>query len=255
VELELIAEGRTAEVFAWADGRVLKLDRPDWNGLSTFEASVLSIVADAGLPVPRPYETVVIDERSGVVLDRIDGPILSDVIASADDLAPLAVKFNDLHRSLNDQLVVGLPDLVVGIAGGIRASGLAPTLVDELLAVVDDLDDGRRALCHFDLHPGNVMVAPDRWVVIDWLTASLGPPDADFARTLVLDPPDSSTARGRFMAIVEREGMKARRLDRDRLDSWIRVVAAARLAEGFEGEHAQYLSSLASGERRISDRR
>jgi hypothetical protein len=255
VELELLAEGRTGEVFAWGDGRVLKLDRPDWNGLSTFEASVLAIVADAGLPVPRPHETVVIDERSGVVLDRIDGPMLFEVIASADDVAPLAVQFTEMHRSLNDQVVAGLPDLVVGIAGGIRASGLAPTLVEELLSVLEDLDDGRRALCHFDLHPGNVLVAPDRWVVIDWLTASLGPPDADFARTLVLDRPGSHSPRGRFMAIVERNGMKARRLARPRLDAWIRVVAAARLAEGFEGEHAQYLSSLASGDRRISDRR
>jgi aminoglycoside phosphotransferase (APT) family kinase protein len=126
-------------------------------------------------------------------------------------------------------------------------------LIEELLALLDDVDDGRRNLCHFDLHPGNVMVAADRWVVIDWLTASSGPPDADFARTLVLDRPDSRSARGRFMVIVEREGMEARGLDRPRLDAWIRVVAAARLAEGFEGEHAQYLTALASGDRRIAD--
>jgi aminoglycoside phosphotransferase (APT) family kinase protein len=102
-------------------------------------------------------------------------------------------------------------------------------------------------LCHFDLHPGNVIAGADRWVVIDWITASLGPPDADFARTLVLDPPQTRTARGRFMTIVERDGMKARGLARPRLDAWIRIIAAARLAEGFEGEHARYLTALAQG--------
>jgi len=244
--VDLLAEGRTAEVFAWGDGRVVKLDRPEWNGLSTFEASVLAIVADAGVPVPRPYETVTVDDRAGVVLERIDGPSLADVIDSSADVAPLAAEFNALHCSLNEREVAGLPDLVSGLPGGIGASGLPSALLDELVALLADLDDGRRKLCHFDLHPGNVIVAPDRWVVIDWLTGSSGPPDADFARTLLLDPPHSRTARGRFMEIVEREGMKARGIDRPRLDAWIRIGAAARLAEGFDGEYGAHLSAIAS---------
>ena len=40
--MELLAEGRTAQVFAYGEGRVLKLDRPEWNGLSVFEATVLA---------------------------------------------------------------------------------------------------------------------------------------------------------------------------------------------------------------------
>lgn len=248
--MELIATGRTAEVFAWGDGRVLKLDRPDWNGLSTFEASVLAIVAEAGILLARPHGTLTVEGRSGVVLDRVDGPMLSDVIATADDVAPLARAFVDLHLALNERRVAGLPDLVAGLPDGIRASGLAPKVIDELIAVLGDLDDGQRTLCHFDLHPDNVIVAEDRWVVIDWITASAGPADADFARTLVLDRPQSRTARGRFMQIVEREGTRARGLDRSRLDAWIRVIAGARLAEGFEGEHAAFLTALASGANR-----
>ncbi len=252
--VELLASGRTAEVFVWADGQVLKLDRPEWNGLSPFEASVLAIVTAAGVSAPRPHEEVMIDERHGVVLDRIDGPLLSDVIADATDVAPVANEFVELHCSLNDRVVAGLPDLVVGLANGIRSSGLAPTIVEELLSVLEDLDDGRRALCHFDLHPGNVIVTPNRWVVIDWLTAASGPPDADFARTLVLNPPDALSVTGSFMSHVQRDGVKARRLELPRLEAWIRVVAGARLAEGFEGDHASYLSSLASGDRPIADR-
>jgi streptomycin 6-kinase len=250
--VELLASGRTAEVFAWGPGRVLKLDRPEWSGMSTFEASVLAIIADAGLPLARPHETVTVEDRTGVVLDRIDGPMLSEVIVAAGDdgLVPLAAQFVELHHALNERVLDALPDLVTGLAGGVRASGLPGPLVDELLGLLDILDDGRRTLCHFDLHPGNVIVGSDRWVVIDWITASSGPPVADFARTLVLDPPNSRTPRGRFMEIVERDGLQARRLDRANVDAWIRVVAAARLAEGFEGEHAQYLTSLASGRER-----
>lgn len=242
-----------AEVFVWAEGRVLKLDRAEWNGLSAMEASVLALVTAAGIAAPRPHETVMVGDRHGVVLDRIDGPMLSDVIAGSTDVEGLASAWTDLHLSLNTRVVAGLPDLVAGLADGIRISGLAPTVVGELLSLLDDLDDGRRALCHFDLHPGNVIVAPQGWVVIDWLTASSGPPDADFARTLVLDPPSATSAHGKFMSLVERAGMKARRIERSRLDAWIRVVAGARLAEGFEGEHAELLAALASGDRRLDD--
>ena len=253
VELELLAEGRTAEVFAWGAGRVLKLDRPEWTGLTAYEAYVLELVADAGIPVPRPHGTSTVEERTGVVLDRVDGPVLSEVIAAAVDVAPLAHEFIDLHRSLNERTVAGLPDLVAGLADGVRGSGLSPSLIDELLAMLDGLDDGRRVLCHFDLHAGNVLVGAEQWVVIDWITASLGPPDADFARTLVLDQPGSRSARGRFMSVVARKGMAVRHIDRPRLDAWIRVVAAARISEGFEGEAARDLSALASGERRIGE--
>jgi hypothetical protein len=252
--VEQFASGRTAEVFEWGDGRVLKLDRPDWNGLSALEAAVLETIGGTGVAAPRLHDVVMVDERHGVVLERIDGPSLSDVIAASTDVDALALTFVELHCSVNDHVVAGLPDLVAGLENGLQGSGLAPALVETLCALLRELDDGSRALCHFDLHPANVIVALDRWVVIDWLTASSGPPDADFARTLVLDPPGTDSKHGRFMATVQREGARVRGLsglDRPRLEGWIRIVAGARLAEGFDGAHAAYLTALASGERTL----
>ena len=253
--VELIASGRTAEVFAWDDGRVLKLDRPEWNGLVAMEAAALAMVTAAGVPAPRPYERVMVGDRHGLVLERIDGPMLREVIAGADTthLERLALTWTEMHASLNSQVVAGLPDLVSSITDGIRSSGLPPDVVAELLALLADLDDGRRLLCHFDLHPGNVIVGPDRWVVIDWMTASSGPPDADFARTVLLDSRNSKARLARFGAEVQREGMRRRGLDEHRLNAWLRVIAAARLAEGFHGEHAEFLTAIAVGVRRIGD--
>jgi hypothetical protein len=251
--VELIASGRTAEVFAWDDGRVVKLDRPEWNGLAAMEAAALAVVTAAGVPAPRPYEMVMVGDRHGLVLERIDGPMLWEVIAGARDVEALARTWTEMHTSLNTRVVPGLPDLVLSIGDGIRSSGLAPGVIDELLALLAELDDGQRVLCHFDLHPGNVIAGPDGWVVIDWMTASSGPPDADFARTLLLDPPNPKSRHERFGAAVRREGVRARGLDDRRLNAWLRVVAAARLAEGFEGEHAEFLTAVASGTRRIDD--
>jgi aminoglycoside phosphotransferase (APT) family kinase protein len=251
--VDLLASGRMAEVFAWADGRVLKLDRVEWNGVSALEMLVLETVTAAGVPAPRPYETVMVDDRHGVVMDRVDGPMLSTVIADAADLEVLANMWTEMHGALNARVVAGLPDLVTSIADGIKSSGLAPTVVEESLELLATIDDGERVLCHFDLHPGNVIVGGDGWVVIDWLTASTGPPAADLARTLVLDPPGSKSPKERFMAHVARQGMTTRRLDQARLDAWVRVIAAARISEGFEGEYADFLTDLASGARRLDE--
>jgi hypothetical protein len=51
--VELLASGRTAEVFFWGAGRVLKLDRLEWNGLSEMEAAALAMLAEAGVRAPR----------------------------------------------------------------------------------------------------------------------------------------------------------------------------------------------------------
>ena len=101
--MELLAEGRTAEVFAYGEGRVLKLDRPEWNGLSVFEETVLTMLADAGLPVARPHGTVTVDGRSGVVLDRVDGPSLLQVVTSAgpEEVDRLAGHFVALQLRCN----------------------------------------------------------------------------------------------------------------------------------------------------------
>jgi aminoglycoside phosphotransferase (APT) family kinase protein len=251
--VELLGEGRTAEVFAYGDGLVLKLDRPDWNGLSTFEATVLEVMADAGLPVARPRGTVTVDGRAGVLLDRIDGPSLLQVLHDSPEgeLDALATRFVALQRRCNEAVVAGLPDLVPRLRAEIGASVPEPALRAELLALLAALDDGARCVCHCDFHPLNVLVGRDGWVVIDWLTVAAGPPAADLARTLVLWGLRAAGPVGRFLRAVRQEGRAQRGLAEEDLDAWVRVVAAARVAEGFEGDERAWLLRVAGGAERL----
>ena len=251
--MELLGEGRTAEVFAYGDGMVLKLDRPGWNGLSALEATVLDALADAGLPVAHARGTVTVDGRGGVLLDRIDGPSLLQVLddtAQGEDGA-LAARFVALQQRCNGTVVAGLPDLVPRLRGEVEASVRDFALRAELLDLLGVLDDGGRGVCHFDFHPLNVLVEPEGWVVIDWITVAAGPSAADLARTLVLWGLRSTGRVGHFLRAVRAEGRAQRGLSDEALDAWVRVVAAARVAEGFEGEERAWLLRVAGGAERL----
>jgi Ser/Thr protein kinase RdoA (MazF antagonist) len=263
--MELLAAGRTAEVFAYGDGRVLKLDRPEWNGLAPFEGNVLAGLAQAGLPVARVDRTVRVEGRTGIVLDRVDGPPLADVLATArgTEIAQLAERFAALQLRCNAASVEGLPDLVPRLRSEIEVGIVDPVLRSELesvLAFLDVDDDGNelgggsgsgRGVCHYDFHPGNVLVGPQGWVVIDWLTVANGPSAADLARTLVLWGRRSAEPVASFLRAVRRFGRDRRGLGDDTLDAWVRVVAAARVAEGFEGEERAWLEHIAGGSVRL----
>jgi Ser/Thr protein kinase RdoA (MazF antagonist) len=263
--VEFLAEGRLAEVFALDERRVLKLDRPEWSGVSDFEFDVLTRLAAAGLPVARAHEVVTVDGRRGVVLDRVQGTSLTSQLVecrgNAAALTELAARFSQLQATINATTVEGLPDLVTRMRSEIAMSDLGDTHISGLIELLSTLDDGQRRVCHFDFHPENVLIpenalvgpagSPVGWVAIDWLTVANGPPLADVARTLVLCAQPGRTSSLDFVKSVHRHALRERGFDAGACDSWVRVVAGARLAEGFDGAYAEWLRGLSTGARRI----
>lgn len=243
---ERLAQGRTAEVFAVDAERVVKVDRPGYEGLSTYEAGVLEQVVAAGAPAPRPHGTAVVDGRPGLVMQRLDGPRLTDLIVRGADTDELASRFVDLHLSVNGLSGAGFDDLSARLRAEVGRADLDADLRDDLCRRIDAAT-GPVGLCHFDLHPDNVIVTDEGWVVIDWLTVASGPPVADFARTLLLWSNVTRREVAAFMEAVRTEGIARRAVDPDELDTWIRIAAAARLSEGFDGTYARQLRRIAEG--------
>lgn len=244
-----------AEVFALDEERVVKLDRPEWSGVSEFEEHVLRVMHDAGLPVPCPRGPLTINGRCGFAMDRIRGVSLTAVIdvAAASELDGLAEQFAKLHCDLNSVVVPGLPDLVARLGTEIERSGLPPQTSSELVALLHALDDHERHVSHFDLHPDNVLVTSNGWVVIDWLGAASGPTSADFARTLILRADATGPSMATFVRAVRRHGQQLRGIDGEACTAWARVVAAARLSEDLDRTHTDRLRDIAMGSAPLLD--
>ena len=76
-----IAQGRTAEIYAWGEGQVVKLFR-DWvpAGQAAFEAQVAQAAQATGVPMPAVGEIVEVDGRFGLVYERVDGPTMDETL-------------------------------------------------------------------------------------------------------------------------------------------------------------------------------
>ena len=217
------------------------------------------MVTRAGLAAPRFLGGVEIDGRPGLVFERVDGPSMLDVLVRKPwSYGRLAAEFALLHASVHAARAVELPRLKENIGNAIERAtpALGPERAAAALDRLDQMSDGT-ALCHMDFHPGNVVTTSSGPVVIDWMSAALGPPEADVARTAFLialsavprDTPRrlralASVVRGPFATRYLLAYVKIRPLDIQQLDSWMLPVMAARLAEGIEDETAPLLARI-----------
>jgi len=153
--MELLASGRDADIFAYAPGLVLRKAR---SGRSLeHEARIMAFVVEHGYPVPR-----VDDVRAGgteIVMERVDGPIMVDVLPRPWKIASCLQTLAHLHDQLHE---IVAPDWLDPMPGA-----------------------GDRVL-HLDLHPMNVIMSARGPVVIDWPNARRGDPMCDVALTYAL---------------------------------------------------------------------
>lgn len=175
------------------------------------EIAVQTAVAELGFPTPRVRASGGADEALGcafLIMDRAEGATFSEELPGVSRLR----RMHEVPRRLADaQLQLhSLP--VEPLVERLRKHGLTPldlslsALLDQLSAQIralrsrqlsDALDwlthtrpsERERVLCHCDVHPNNLIVAPKAparstaqdWTLIDWTNARLAEPELDVA--------------------------------------------------------------------------
>lgn len=255
-----IAEGRTAEIYHWKDGYILKLYHdwcpPYW---VEHEARVAQAISAAGIPTPSAGGIVVVNNRRGLIYERVSGvSMLQDLNARPWKIFKHAQTLADLHIRINRLSIQGLHSYKEGLTGTIQhAPHLDGELRERVLGHLASLADGE-LVCHGDFHPGNVLLTGQGAVVIDWMTANIGNPWADVARTSMILTIGAKNAGKQVSPIVrlfvslfhQAYLNRYRHLTPDKNNEfaqWLPVIAAARLAEQIEGEQTALIEMVRNG--------
>ena len=236
-----IALGRTAEVYAWEEGQVLKLFH-DWVPIDQveYEAHITRAVHAAGLPVPAVGEIIETGGRLGLVYERVDGAPMGEThVAKPWTLPRFARVLAGLHADMHaGGIAPDLPSQRQRLEDKIRnAQTLPADLREVVLNALGQMPDGDR-LCHGDFHPGQVLMASRGPVIIDWIDATLGNPLADVARSSVIIlglgpsvPWLLRVAARWFHAVYLKCYFQLRPGGREEFTAWRPIIAAARLSE------------------------
>lgn len=254
----LIGQGNTSEILEYSDDVVLKLFREGFP-FDAIEREWLSTTAlqERFEDTPKALELVRYNGRYGILYERIFGNDMMNIALTQ----PLRQKeygeiLADIHLKMHE-VSVPLPDTIHqklsrDITAGI---GLTDEEKQKVLAILESKPN-KFFLCHFDFHPGNVMVTEDRYYVIDWMTCCSGDPAADVARFILLmtygEPLYADSAR----RLLITAGMNKIRksyleryitesgIEREEIKSWLVPVAAARLSEMLTEHEREILVEL-----------
>jgi len=256
-----IAEGATAEVFAWGEGYVLKLYR---DGAPPHEAEQEARRARAasasGLRTPAVIEVLTVEGRQGVIYERVEGvTVLQMLLERPEQGAALAGELADLQVKMHGCSVSGLPSQRARLQQKIEeVNDLPAERKDKILRALDRLPDGD-ALCHGDFHPSNILLTQEGPVIIDWVDATQGHPLADVARTYMMLQtgrlPDVMPEDQRHQIELLRQQFYTAYLDRYRqlhpfshseLDAWLPPIAAGRLSEQLTPSEREMVIRMAS---------
>ena len=259
VKGQLIAKGRTAEVYAWQDNQVLKLFY-DWCPADWIqrEVEIGRRLSTTSLPTPKLLDGVSLDGRQGIIYQRVEGRSMLRLLSTKPWLlSRLARQFAELHSDIHTHSGASFVPLRSSLEASItQTDSLSTQIKREVLNLLGHFPDGT-ALCHFDFHPDQVMITPRGPMILDWMTACQGDPVADVARTSVLVTFGQAPYMNRFMrnlinlvrgafyrSYLSRYLELHPQVTQGEVEAWMIPVAAARLKEDIPGEQQPILEFI-----------
>ena len=255
----LIGKGRTAEVYEWDEGWVLKLFYPHIpRGWVSYEAKVGSLVFDAGAPSPRVGGCVELGDRAGIIYERINGTtLLEHLMEKPQEGVLYAKQMAALHYRIHCSTCDELPrqgdrfSRAIMQAADILGEDKARTVMEYL----DRLPNPSK-ICHGDFHPANLMLGRDL-IPIDWMNVYSGAPCSDVARTCLMlrtpHVPQELSIVGQNGLIRLKQAIHDAYLEEylrlsgsepHEIEAWFLPVMAVRLREEVPGEREWLIAEV-----------
>lgn len=185
---KMIGQGNTAEIYKLDDNKILKLFRtglPKAVVEREFQNGV--IVQTILSSVPKIHELIDLNGRHGIIYEEIKGTdMLKKMLFSLWKVNNYARKLAHYHFEIQKPV----DDALFSVKEKLEADlDYVDLLSDEYKDIIrkhlHQLPEGNM-LCHFDFHPGNIIMADHKAITLDWMTACRGEACADVARTCIL---------------------------------------------------------------------
>lgn len=180
----MLGKGNTAEVFEFERGKVCKLFFEGYpQQFVEHEYQNAKEVFKLKLSIPKPFGIVTINQRNGIIYERVDGELLlkHSEKSNIDKMLDIFTKIHQEWLGHHSNNVLSYKEHLSTMFSnkGIKHN----KLMEEIYALPDD-----DCILHGDFHPNNVLIrssdgAP---VVIDFMNVCYGPALYDIARTFFL---------------------------------------------------------------------
>lgn len=187
---EPLCSGRSSDIYEWKKGVLLKLFHEDMAPELIDRECVNSKEAyEKGVAKAYCYGKVQVGERSGILMERIEGKTMIEMLGKKPAIVFQASKIMarlqiQLHHTHTDK-IRSYKDMVLDALEAAPLRFLTEEERKRAAERIGALADGD-AILHLDYHPDNIMTAGEDYTVIDWMTAARGTPAADVAATLFL---------------------------------------------------------------------
>jgi uncharacterized protein (TIGR02172 family) len=242
-----IARGRTADVYDWDAGHILKLFQ-DWFPLedAEYELRIARAVHASGVKSPAVGDLLHVQGRNGLIYERVAGEsMLAMFQRNPWLLVRYARIFAELHAQMHEKpLEADVPTLHGRLQRRIsRLEALPASLKTALLDALHSQPEADR-VCHGDFHPDNLLISGREATIIDWIDATRGNPLADVARTSVILRGAAESSQiphpllklfvKSFHAVYLSRYFRLHPGGQAEYRRWLPIVAAARLDEGIK---------------------
>lgn len=218
----------------------IKLFKENYDKSNVFyEALINSKVENIGIPIPKVYEVINIENKMAIKMDYIKGISLFDVMYKDIDnssfyieqMVKLQIEINSkkilLPFSLKNKLQYKI----------INNYELTDIQKNKLLILLNELPDGNE-LCHGDFHGNNILICDEKYWIIDWIDSTYGCADGDVCRTYMIYYFYARELADIYLTMYCNNTGKTK----DTILAWLPVIAAARLSENKSNEKEMLLS-------------
>ena len=233
---DVVVERPTKTVYKEND-KIVKLFVEDYLASNILNEALNHARVQEGtdLNVPKLLEVSKVNNRWAIVMERVEGKTLEQLMAEnpqkEDEYLNMFVDIQLNILSKNVPLLNRIKDKFKRKLT--NAKNIDEHTKYELLHRLEGMKDHTK-LCHGDLNPSNIIIAPNGdYHIIDWAHVTQGNASADVARTyLIFSMQGKTELADKYLNLfVQKSG-----IEKTNIQNWIPIVAGTQLSKGIAEE-------------------